>query len=87
MSILYIAISWICNTSYSDDATFWFAQVNAFFQVHEILQERHLTLLLCGMPPSLAKTVREIITSPPPDITYQTLKAEVLKRNTASAGS
>ena len=69
------------------DAILWFAQVDAFFQVHEISPERQLTLLLYGMPPSLAKTVREIITRPPPDFTYETLKVEVLKRNTASAES
>ena len=72
---------------YSDDAILWFAQVEAFFQVHEISPHRQLPLLICGMLPSLAKTVREIMIKPPPDLTYQTLKAEVSKRNTASAES
>ena len=39
------------------------------------------------MPPSLAKTVKEIITRPPPDLTYEIHKAEDLKRNIASAES
>ena len=70
----------------SDDAILWFAQVDAFFKAYEISPERQLTLL-CGMPPSLAKTAREILTRPSPDLTYEILKAEALKRNTASAES
>ena len=72
---------------YFDDAILWFTQVDAFFHVHEISPGRQLTLLLCGISPSLVKTVREIITKPPPDLTYEILKAEILKRNTASAKS
>ena len=71
---------------YSDDAILWFAQVDAFFKMHEISPERQLTLFCCSMPSSLAKTEREILTRPrPPDLTYEILKTEVLKRNTASA--
>ena len=72
---------------YSDNVVLWFAQIDAFFKVHEILPERQLNLISCGMPPSLAKTVKEMLTRPSPDVTYEILKAEVLKRNTTSVES
>ena len=39
------------------------------------------------MPAPLAKTVKEIMIRPPPDLTYELLKAEIIKRNTASVES
>ena len=39
------------------------------------------------MLPSFAKTVKEMLTRPSLDLTYEILKLEVLKRNTASAES
>ena len=80
-------ISFSLLPPYSDDAISWFALVDAFFQVFEISPKWQLTLLLCGMPPSLVQTVREIITRPPPNLTYEILKGKILKRNTASAES
>lgn len=53
--------------------------------VHSVPPERRLSLLYCGMPAILARTVRELITDPKPDTTYTSLKVELLRRGMESA--
>ena len=48
---------------FADVAILWFAHVDAFFGVHEILPERQLRLLFCDMPQHLVHVRLTVRTS------------------------
>ncbi|XP_029651340.1 uncharacterized protein LOC115224557 [Octopus sinensis] len=72
---------------FTDDATLWFAQLEAYFCAHSVSSEKQLQILYSCMPPQLATTARDLITDPSPDATYASVKLEVEKRNTRSKES
>lgn len=45
----------------------------------------HLNILYCGLPPSLANSISDLISDSSPDSTYESVKAEILGRKSASA--
>lgn len=61
---------------YCDDVT-WFAQLNTYFAVHDVIPAQQLHILYSGMPPVLARSLRNLIMEPSPDVTYSSLNAEV----------
>eukprot|EP00106_Octopus_bimaculoides_P013105 XP_014780547.1 PREDICTED: uncharacterized protein LOC106876498 [Octopus bimaculoides] len=73
--------------SSTDDITLWFSQLEAYFAAHAVPSQRQLNLLLCSIPAPLATSVRDLITDPRPDVTYEVVKSEVLRRNTKFAES
>ncbi|XP_014773237.1 uncharacterized protein LOC106871348 [Octopus bimaculoides] len=79
------------NTSipaYSGDAKLWFAQLDCYFTAHGIqAAQQKLHVLISGIPAILADTVKDIITDLPQNMVYDSLRTEILRRNSKSAES
>lgn len=60
------------------------AHVDSYFCSNKVDPTMQLDILRGDMPPNLARSVRELITSPSEDLTYSSLKSKILKRNTQS---
>ncbi|XP_014775824.1 uncharacterized protein LOC106873111 [Octopus bimaculoides] len=72
---------------FNGDAILWFAQLGAHFDAYGISPTNQLKFFYCSLPTQLATSARDLITSPNPDATYASVKAEILRRNTKSAES
>ncbi|XP_052829858.1 uncharacterized protein LOC128249674 [Octopus bimaculoides] len=72
---------------FTGDATLWFTQLEAHFDAYGISPSKQLQLLYCSLPTQLATSARDLVTSPNPDATYASVKAEILRRNIKSAES
>ena len=67
------------------DPYVWFAQVEAQFGTRGITAERtQYDYIISALTPEIAQEVRDLLLEPPKDTPYATLKAELIKRTTAT---
>ena len=65
--------------------TLWFAQVNAQFLTQGITaQETKFAHVMASLQPEIAQEVRIILIEPPTERLYDSLKAELIHRTSAS---
>ena len=67
------------------DPALWFAQVEAqFFSRNITRQDTRFAHVISSLQPEVAQEVRDFIISPPVSDRYDKLKAELIKRSSAS---
>ena len=70
---------------WSADPEIWFVQVEAQFTTKGIVaQKTRYDYVVSSLTPEFAMEVRDLLLNPPADIPYDTLKAQLVKRTTAS---
>ena len=68
-----------------NDPFIWFAQVEAQFTTRGITtQETKFAYIIAALTPDIAQEVRDLLLAPPSTTPYDTLKAELIKRTSAS---
>lgn len=67
--------------TYHEDVILCLAQVDTYFSVNKVDPQLQLDILRGGILVPLACSVKELITNPPEDLTYNILQAETLKNN------
>ncbi|CAI9729990.1 Hypothetical predicted protein [Octopus vulgaris] len=72
---------------FTGDVTLLFTQLEAYFAAHAAPPQQQLNLLFRSIPIPLATSVRDLITDPHLDTTYEVVKSKVLRRNTKSVES
>lgn len=71
--------------AFTGDVNVYFAQLEAHFSANNISSDAlRLNILISQLPPALTGEVKDLITAPPPGLTYDLMKAEVLRRTTTS---
>ena len=67
------------------DPTVWFLQIEAQFNTRGITsQQTRFDYVIASLSPEVACEVRDLLIKPPENRPYETLKAELIKRTTAS---
>ena len=68
-----------------NDPMVWFAQVEAQFLTHSIIsQTTKYNYVIASLQPEIAQEVRDVIINPPVNQPYDQLKAELIRRTSAS---
>eukprot|EP00794_Sanderia_malayensis_P013035 gene13035-biopygen10394 len=68
-----------------NDPVVWFAQVEALFTTRRITtQSTKFSFVISSLPPEIAQEIRDLLLQPPADEPYEHLKAELIKRTSAS---
>ena len=63
----------------------WFAQLESYFVVNNVMEQRQLPILFSAFPASLTPVVKDLITETTLNSTYDSIKREVLLRTSSSA--
>lgn len=71
--------------NFHGNVSLWFAQMDIYFGAHSVPVTERLNILYCGLPSTLADSVSDLISDPSPEATYESVKSEIVRRNSTSS--